>query len=116
VEQPIARLALSNAIRASIVGWAKTLSAEVAPHGITVNVVLPGRIFTDRVRHIDGETANRTGQTVDQVAAASHTSIPMGRYGSSDEFASVVTFLASERASYMTGGKVRVDGGMIRAV
>lgn len=116
VEQPIARLALSNAIRASIVGWAKTLSAEVAPHGITVNVVLPGRIFTDRVRQIDGETANRTGQTVDQVAAASHTSIPMGRYGSSDEFASVVTFLASERASYMTGGKVRVDGGMIRAV
>ncbi|WP_250465511.1 SDR family oxidoreductase [Caballeronia sp. GAFFF2] len=116
VEQPIARLALSNAIRASIAGWAKTLSAEVAPHGITVNLVLPGRILTDRVRQIDGETANRTGQSIGDVAAASSAAIPMARYGTADEFASVVTFLASERASYMTGGKVRVDGGMIRAV
>ena len=116
VEQPIPNLALSNGIRAAVVGWSKTLAAEVASRGVTVNVVLPGRIHTDRVDELDQAAAARSGKTPAEVAEASMASIPAGRYGSPNEFADVVTFLASARASYVTGGKIRVDGGMIRAV
>ncbi|AXC50178.1 SDR family NAD(P)-dependent oxidoreductase [Paracoccus suum] len=116
IEQPIPRLALSNAIRASVLGWAKTLSAEVAANGVTVNVVLPGRIHTERVDQLDAATASRQQQPVEDVAAASRATIPAGRYGAPQEFADVVAFLASERASYVTGAKIRVDGGAIRSV
>jgi 3-oxoacyl-[acyl-carrier protein] reductase len=114
--QPIPNLGLSNALRASIVGWAKTLAAEVAADGVTVNSVLPGRIHTERVDSLDAAAAKRTGKTVEEVAAASCATIPVGRYGAPKEFADVVAFLASERASYVTGSMVRVDGGAIRSV
>ncbi len=116
VEQPIPNLALSNGIRASVLGWSKTLAAEVAAQGVTVNVVLPGRIHTDRVDALDQAAATRQGKTVSDIAAASVATIPAGRYGKPQEFADVVTFLASERASYITGAKIRVDGGMIRSI
>ena len=116
VEQPIPNLALSNTIRASIVGWSKTLSAEVARGGVTVNVVLPGRIHTDRVDELDGIAAAKQGRSREDIAAASRGLIPAGRYGTPEEFADVVAFLASERASYVTGAKIRVDGGIIRSV
>jgi 3-oxoacyl-[acyl-carrier protein] reductase len=116
VVQPIPNLGLSNALRASIVGWAKTLAAEVAADGVTVNSVLPGRIHTERVDSLDAAAAKRTGKTVEEVAAASCATIPVGRYGAPKEFADVVAFLASERASYVTGSMVRVDGGAIRSV
>jgi 3-oxoacyl-[acyl-carrier protein] reductase len=116
VEQPIPNLALSNGIRASVLGWSKTLATEVAGQGITVNVVLPGRIHTDRVDQLDAMAAKRQGLSVEQVASTSAASIPAGRYGRPEEFADVVAFLASERASYITGAKIRVDGGMIRAI
>jgi 3-oxoacyl-[acyl-carrier protein] reductase len=116
VVQPIPNLGLSNALRASIVGWAKTLAAEVAADGVTVNSVAPGRIHTERVDSLDAAAAARAGKTVEEIAAASRATIPIGRYGAPREFADVVAFLASERASYVTGSMVRVDGGAIRAV
>lgn len=116
VEQPIANLALSNGIRSAVVGWSKTLAAEVAGDGVTVNIVLPGRIQTTRVDELDAAAAARTGSTLDAVRAASAAAIPAGRYGRPEEFASMVVFLASQNASYVTGSKLRVDGGAIRAV
>lgn len=116
VEQPIPNLALSNGIRSALVGWSKTLANEVAGDGITVNVVLPGRIHTQRVDELDAAAAKRTEKDVAEVAAASRATIPAGRYGKPEEFADVVTFLASERAAYATGSKIRIDGGSIKSI
>ncbi|GAC1499307.1 MAG: SDR family oxidoreductase [Steroidobacteraceae bacterium] len=116
VIQPIANLSVSNALRAALVGWAKSLANEVAGEGITVNCVAPGRIATDRIAELDRAHAKRTGLELEQVQRQSRASIPAGRYGEAAEFASVVAFLASPRAAYLTGGVIRVDGGMIRSV
>ena len=116
VEQPIPNLALSNGIRSAVVGWSKSLANEVASDGITVNVVMPGRIHTQRVDELDAAAANRTETDVAEVAAKSRATIPAGRYGKPEEFADVVTFLASMRAGYVTGSKIRIDGGSIKSV
>lgn len=116
VIQPIPNLAISNAIRLALVGWAKTLATEVADQGITVNCLAPGRIATDRVAELDQGRAKREGISLDEVERQSRATIPAGRYGESEEFASMAAFLASTQASYMTGGVIRVDGGMIRSV
>ena len=116
VEQPIPNLALSNGIRSAVVGWSKTLANEVATDGITVNVVMPGRIHTTRVDELDAAAAKRTDTEVAEVAAKSRATIPTGRYGKPEEFADVVTFLASERAGYVTGSKIRIDGGSIKSI
>ena len=116
VEQPIPNLALSNGIRAAVVGWSKTLAAEVAKDGVTVNVVMPGRIHTDRVDQLDQVAADRQGKSTDDVKKASIAGIPAGRYGRPEEFADMVAFIASARASYVTGSRLRVDGGMIRSI
>jgi len=113
---PIPNLALSNALRLSLVGWSKTLAREVATQGITVNMVLPGRIATDRVRFLDESKAKRESKEVDQVERESRATIPMGRYGRPEEFGSTVAFLASQQAAYITGSMVRVDGGMIASL
>src|SRR5580698_6559277 len=116
VIQPIPNLSVSNALRSAVVGWAKTLAAEVAGEGVTVNCIAPGRIATDRVAELDQGRVTREGIGIEQVQRESRALIPAGRYGDAAEFASVAAFLASERASYMTGGVIRVDGGMIRSV
>ncbi|QHC35305.1 SDR family oxidoreductase [Komagataeibacter xylinus] len=116
VTQPIPNLALSNGIRAAVIGWSKTLSAEVASCGVTVNVVIPGRIHTDRVDTLDSVAAQRRGVSVEDVVRASHNTIPAGRYGRPEEFADTVAFIASDRASYITGTQIRVDGGLIRSI
>jgi 3-oxoacyl-[acyl-carrier protein] reductase len=116
VLQPIPNLAISNALRMAVVGWAKTLAGEVARDGITVNCLAPGRIATDRVAELDHGRAQREGISVAEVEQQSRSAIPAGRYGEGAEFAAIATFLASPRSSYMTGGIIRVDGGMIRSV
>jgi 3-oxoacyl-[acyl-carrier protein] reductase len=116
VIQPIPNLSVSNALRSALVGWAKTLAGEVAGDGVTVNCIAPGRIATDRVAELDQVRATREGIEIAQVQKESRAVIPAGRYGDAAEFASVAAFLASSRASYMTGGVIRVDGGMIRSV
>jgi len=116
VVQPIANLGISNALRLAVVGWAKTLAAEVASAGITVNCIAPGRIATDRVAELDRGKAVREGVAIEEVERQSRASIPAERYGDPAEFASAVAFVASAQASYMTGSVVRVDGGMIRSL
>ena len=116
IVQPIPNLGISNAIRASQVGWAKTLSSEVAPDGVTVNTVAPGRIHTDRVNQIDAAAAKNQNKPVEDIARASHATIPMGRYGTVAEFADTAVYLMSDNASYITGSVIKVDGGMIRGV
>lgn len=116
IVQPIPNLALSNGVRGAIAGWSKTLAEEVAAHGITVNMVLPGRIATDRVAELDAIKARKTGTTPEAVGEASRRTIPAGRYGRPEEFGAVVTFLCSQQAAYVTGSMIRVDGGMIRGL
>lgn len=113
--QPIPNLALSNGVRAAIAAWSKTLACEVGKHGVTVNMLLPGRIDTDRVRELDDIKAANMGASVETVQASSRNDIPVGRYGRPEEFAAAAVFLASAQASYVTGSSIRVDGGMIKA-
>lgn len=116
VVAPIPNLGISNALRLSLVGWSKTLAREVARDGITANIVLPGRIATDRIKFLDEQKAKREGRTVEEISAESTGSIPVGRYGEPQEYADVVAFLASARASYLTGSVIRVDGGLIASI
>lgn len=116
IEQPILNLALSNGIRSALLGWSKSLSLEVAKDGVTANIIMPGRINTQRVSELDEGAAKRQGITRDEAAAKSAALIPAGRYGEPEEFANMAVFLASERASYVTGSKIRIDGGLIAGV
>ncbi|HEX5437982.1 MAG TPA: SDR family oxidoreductase [Gemmatimonadaceae bacterium] len=116
VKQPVDNLMLSNSLRAAVTGFARTLATEVAPFGITVNNLLPGYTRTDRVVELAEATARREGITADAVQGRIASQIPMGRLGEPREFAALAAFLASERASYITGQSVAVDGGWIRSL
>jgi 3-oxoacyl-[acyl-carrier protein] reductase len=113
---PIPNLALSNTLRASLHSWSKTLAGEVGRDGVTSNIIVPGRIATARTRFLDERRAEREGRTADDVMADSAASMAVGRYGRADEYADVAAFLCSERASYLTGSVIRVDGGLIDSV
>jgi len=116
VISPIPNLGISNALRLSLVGWSKTLAREVGGDGITANIILPGRIATDRIKFLDEAKAKREGRPVEQISSESTASIPAGRYGKPEEYADVVAFLASARASYLNGSTIRVDGGLITSI
>ena len=116
VKQPVEGLILSNSVRAAVTGFARTLANEVAPDGITVNNVMPGYTRTARLDWLADQLAARQDGTQEDVFEAWAAEIPMGRVGTPREFAALVAFLASERASYITGTSIPVDGGCIRAL
>ncbi len=110
-------LMLSNGLRAAVHGLLKTLSTELAADGIRVNAIQPGRISTERIAELDADTAKREGVTVEKIQERFEKGvIPLGRYGRPDEFAAAAVFLASPRASYITGVSLQVDGGMLTSM
>jgi 3-oxoacyl-[acyl-carrier protein] reductase len=116
VVAPLPNLAASNMGRAALAAYLKTLSAEVAGDGVTVNMVLPGRIATDRVASLDESAAVRQGISADEVRRRSSAAIPLGRYGEPNEFGSVVAFICGAPASYITGSQIRCDGGLLNSL
>lgn len=116
VAAPIPNLGISNALRLSLLGWSKTVAAEVGKDGVTCNVVMPGRIATKRISFLDEKKAEREGRSVGDVRTESYAAIPLGRYGEPREYADMVAFLASDRAGYVTGSQIRIDGGYIPSI
>jgi 3-oxoacyl-[acyl-carrier protein] reductase len=116
VEQPLPNLIVSNAFRPALAGWAKTLSGEVASDGILVNCVEPGRILTSRTQVLDQAASEKTGKPIEAIRAERVAAVPLKRYGTPEEFGAAIAFLASERASYLTGSVIRVDGGAVAGI
>jgi 3-oxoacyl-[acyl-carrier protein] reductase len=116
VKQPIEGLILSNTVRAGLTGWAKTVATEVAPDGVTVNNVAPGYTLTERQEELARARSGAMGKTKEEIIATWATQGPMGRIGKPEEIAAAVAFLASERASYITGTTLQVDGGWVRSL
>jgi len=116
VKEPVSILALSNVMRAGVTALAKTLSSELARDRIRVNTLLPGRIATDRLRHLDEINAKSSGLSVEEQEKRNAATIPLGRYGAPDDFGRVGAFLLSDAASYITGASVQVDGGLIKGL
>ena len=115
IREPIPNLVLSNAMRMGVLGTAKTLSKELARDNILVNVIAPGRIYTERIDELDRVDAEREGTTVESIRKASVATIPIGRLGQPKALANLAVFLSSEAASYVTGAAIQVDGGMLGA-
>ena len=115
-KQPVENLILSNSLRAAVTGFSKTLAAEVGAHGITVNTILPGYTATERVEELAEHIANKEGIDLSEVRRRWEAEIPLGRLAEPREFAAMAAFLVSERASYITGSSIAVDGGWIRSV
>jgi 3-oxoacyl-[acyl-carrier protein] reductase len=116
VKSPLPAMVLSNTVRPGVVGYAKTVSQEFAADGITVNVVCPGYMATDRVSELAETRAAQSGQTVEQVMTGLVGNIPSGRMGDPKELGDLVAFLASERAAYITGTAIHIDGGFFRGL
>jgi 3-oxoacyl-[acyl-carrier protein] reductase len=116
VKQPIDGLILSNTVRSGVIGFAKTLSNELARYNVTVNNVCPGYTMTERVRKLAIDVAAKRGTTPEAVIKSWEALIPMGRLGTPEEFAALVTFLASERSGFITGASIQIDGGYYKGI
>lgn len=116
IKEPIPGLILSNTFRTGIIGLSKTLAAELAPYQILINTIAPGRIATDRVKHLDQVNADKLGVDLETIEANAKAMIPLKRYGNPEEFANVAAFLLSDANSYMTGSAFLVDGGMVKSI
>ncbi len=116
IVEPFANLAISNSLRAALAGWMKTLAGQVARDGVTVNMLLPGSFATERIDSLNARDASARGIPIEQVVADASAKIPVGRYGNPAEFAAMATFLASPKASYITGQMIRIDGGATKSL
>jgi 3-oxoacyl-[acyl-carrier protein] reductase len=116
VKQPVDNLMLSNSLRAAVTGFARTLANEVATDNVTVNNILPGYTRTERVEELAAATATKEGLAAKDIVSRFENQIPMRRLGEPPEFAALAAFLASERASYITGQSIAVDGGWIKGL
>ena len=116
IREPIPGLTASNALRSAVAGWMKTLATEVAGDGVTVNMLLPGRLATDRTLGFDRMDAQAEGLSYEAVAARSQSDIPVGRYGTPAEFGAAAAFLAGMQAGYITGVAIPIDGGLSRSM
>jgi len=116
IKQPIDNLLLSNTYRVALLGLAKSLAIELAPQGVLINTIGPGRIATDRVAGLDAANAERSGVTIEEIRAQTEKAIPLGRYGTAEEFGKVAAFLVSGANTYTTGQHLLVDGGMVKAI
>jgi 3-oxoacyl-[acyl-carrier protein] reductase len=115
VKSPLDNLILSNTFRTGVLGLTKTLASELGRDGILVNVIGPGRIQTDRIEQLDKIRATKSGATIEQVRADTAKTIPLGRYGTPEEYAKLAVFLGSPANTYITGQTILVDGGMVKA-
>ncbi|MYF48397.1 MAG: SDR family oxidoreductase [Candidatus Dadabacteria bacterium] len=116
VKQPIDGLILSNTSRAGLIGFSKTLSNELAKYNILVNNICPGRIYTDRIKALAEKRAAQSGIEYEKAIEEMEKDIPLQRIGTPEELAALACFLASEKASYMTGTTIQVDGGLLRGL
>jgi len=116
VKEPIAGLVLSNAVRSAVIGLAKTLSRELGRDNILINNVCPGRIDTERAQKLNKARADRLKRPVEEINKEMAAEVPLGRYGSAEEVADLIVFLGSERASYITGTTLQIDGGLVRGI
>ncbi len=116
IKEPIPGLILSNTFRTGIIGLSKTLASELAPYQILINTIAPGRIATERVKHLDQINAEKFGVDRETIELQAKEAIPLKRYGTPEEFANVAAFLLSDANSYMTGSSFLVDGGMIKSI
>ncbi len=116
VIEPIPTIGISNTLRSAVVGWAKTLAGEVARDGITVNMLLPGVIATDRSKSLHQGMAKRLNISEEEALKRFEGTLPVGRMGTAAEFGAVAAFLASPLAAYVTGSMIRIDGGLTRSI
>lgn len=116
VKEPLPYLALSNTIRAAVVTWAKTLATDAGPYGITVNNILTGYFDTDRISQLNQKKAEQMGVPADQVRTEMESKVPVGRIGRPEEYGFLVAFLASDKASYLTGTSIPLDGGLLKSM
>ncbi|MBT8311239.1 MAG: SDR family oxidoreductase [Flavobacteriaceae bacterium] len=115
VREPLSYLALSNTIRASVVTWAKTLAGDVAAHQVTVNNILTGYFDTERISELNIKKAEQLGIKPEEVRANMEAQVPMKRIGRPEEYGALVAFLASDKAGYLTGSSIPLDGGLLRS-
>ncbi len=116
VKEPIDMLLLSNVFRSGVTSLAKSLSRDLASYNIRINNILPGRLDTERVKHLDGVIAESKGISVNEVRSSFQEQIPLSRYGKPEELGNLAAFLLSDKASFITGTTIPVDGGMLKTV
>ena len=116
VKEPLSYLALSNSIRSSVISWAKTLSNDIGHNNVTVNNILTGYFDTERLKELNSDKAKKFNVDVGELYDTMRNQVPLGRIGKPEEFGYLITFLASEYASYINGANIPIDGGLLKSI